>query len=147
MMNIIEAKTKYDYAMCIYLRTMIFIIGQDCPLVDEIETREDEEEAVNFIGYLMGDIPAATARYRMIDDKTAKIERVGVPDEHQGEGYGKAMVLHILDILKNNPAIKCIKLGGQDHALGFYNKLGFKEYGDGYMDAGIPHHMMEYKKG
>lgn len=145
-MNIIEVSNKYDYAMCIYLRTMIFIIGQDCPLVDEIESEDDEESAVNFIGYMMGDIPAATARYRVLKGNIAKIERVGVLDEFQGKGFGRDIVLHILDKLKNDKSITEIKLGAQDHALGFYNKLGFKEYGDGYMDAGIPHHMMEFKK-
>lgn len=145
-MNVIEASNKYDYAMCVYLRTMIFIIGQNCPLVDEIESEEDEEGAVNFIGYLMGDRPAATARYRILKGNIAKIERVGVLDEHQGKGYGRDIVLHILEKLNNDSAVTEIKLGAQDHALGFYNKLGFKEYGDGYMDAGIPHHMMEYKK-
>lgn len=144
-MEIIEAKKRYDYAMCIYLRTIIFMIGQDCPLVDEIESEEDEEDSVNFIGYLMGDRPAATARYRVMNN-IAKIERVGVLDEHRGKGLGQEMVLHILDRLKKDRSIKAIKLSAQDHALGFYNKLGFSQYGDGFMDAGIPHHMMEYKK-
>lgn len=146
MMNIIEAKKRYDYAMCIYLRVMVFIVGQNRPLVDELENEDDEEDSANFIGYLIGDRPAATARYRMIKDDTAKIERVAVHEEYQGQGLGKQMVQHLLDILKADDTIKTIKLGGQDHALGFYNKLGFQEYGDGYMDAGIPHHMMEYKK-
>lgn len=146
MMNILEAKKKYDYAMCIYLRTMVFIIGQDCPLVDEIEDEDDEENAHHFIGYLMGDRPAATARYRLINEGTAKIERVAVYEEYRGQGLGKEMVLHILDILKKDNSIKAIKLGAQDHALGFYSKMGFVQYGDGYMEAGIPHHMMDYKK-
>lgn len=146
MMNILEAKKRYDYAMCVYLRTLIFIIGQNCPLVDEIEDEDDEENAVHFIGYFMGDIPAATARYRMLNDDTAKIERVGVLEEYRGQGLGREMVLHILEQLNNDPSINTIKLGAQDHALGFYNKMGFVEYGDGYMEAGIPHHMMEYKK-
>ena len=145
-MTIIQAEKKYDYAMCIYLRTMIFILGQDCPLVDEIENEEDEESAINFIGYLIGDRPAATARYRIIEEGVAKIERVGVLDEHQGQGLGRDIVLHVLHLLKNDEKIKTIKLGAQDHAIGFYNKLGFKEYGDEYMEAGIPHHMMEFTR-
>lgn len=145
-MNILEAKTRYDYAMCIYLRTKVFIIGQNCPLVDEIESEDDEENSVNFIGYFMGDEPAATARYRILEGNIAKIERVAVLDEYQGKGLGKEIITHILDILKQDKSISAIKLGAQDHALGFYNKLGFVEHGDGFMEAGIPHHMMEYKK-
>ncbi len=145
-MTIIEATKKYDYAMCIHLRTMVFVIGQDCPLHYDIESYEDEESAVNFIGYLVGDRPAATARYRMVDKNTAKIERVAVLDEHRGKGLGKEIVLNVLDVLKENKAIKTIQLGTQDQAIDFYGKLGFVKYGDGFMDAGIPHHMMEYKK-
>jgi predicted GNAT family N-acyltransferase len=144
--NISEAKNRYDYAMCIYIRTMVFIIGQDCPLVDEIENAEDEEQSVNFIGYLVGERAAATARYRMIDKNTAKVERVAVLDEYRGQGLGKEMVSYILDRLEKDTSVKTIKLGAQDHALEFYKKLGFVQYGDGFMEAGIPHHMMEYKK-
>ena len=35
-----------------------------------------------------------------------------------------------------------LMLDAQDHALTFYEKLGYQVEGEGFMDAGIPHHLM-----
>ncbi|MDZ7834245.1 MAG: GNAT family N-acetyltransferase [Alkalibacterium sp.] len=34
-------------------------------------------------------------------------------------------------------------LDSQDHAIPFYEKEGFEVQGDGFLDAGIPHHFMK----
>ncbi|WP_267462133.1 GNAT family N-acetyltransferase [Carnobacterium viridans] len=38
-----------------------------------------------------------------------------------------------------------LMLDAQDHALTFYEKLGYQVEGEGFMDAGIPHHLMSKK--
>ena len=35
------------------------------------------------------------------------------------------------------------KLGSQDQAIPFYERLGFNIVGEGFVDAGIPHHWMQ----
>ena len=35
-----------------------------------------------------------------------------------------------------------IVLHAQDHALGFYERCGYEVEGDGFEEAGIPHHKM-----
>lgn len=139
--EIIEAKTRHDYARCIYLRTQIFINGQNVALGDEF--MPDEDEAVTYLGLVNSD-PVATGRYRLLDNGFAKIERVGVLEDCQGKGYGRELMLYLIDALKaQDPAIQ-IKISAQDHAIPFYEKIGFSVDGQGYMDAGIPHHAMIY---
>lgn len=142
-MEIIKADNLYYHALCVYLRTVIFIQGQDVALEDEIETNEDD--AVYFLGLVDGK-PVATARYRVIENGTiGKIERVGVLDSQRGKGFGKKIMTHVIeDITKEHDGLT-IKLSAQDHAIPFYEGLGFSARGEGYMEAGIPHHMMERK--
>lgn len=142
-MNIIKAENPYHFALCIYLRTVIFIIGQDVSPEDEIIPDEDEQ-AVSYVGFVNNQ-PVATARYRIVDGIIGKIERVGVLPEHQGQGYGREMISHLISELKHNKELTFLKLGAQDHAIPFYEKLGFQVEGDGFMEAGIPHHMMVMK--
>ena len=137
-MHIVKADTKKLFGFCIYIRTIVFIQNQSCPLDEEINNEEDN--AIDFIGLINND-PVATARYR-IQDQTGKIERVAVLFDHQDKGLGKAMIMHLINEIQSNHDIHEIVLGGQDQAIPFYEKLGFTTYGDGYMEAGIPHHMM-----
>lgn len=142
-MTIIKADNFYHFALCVYLRTIIFIIGQDVPWKEEIIPDEDDK-AVSYVGFVE-DQPVATGRTRVIDGNIGKIERVGVLPQYQGKGHGKDIVLHLVSELRKNKSLSVIKLGAQDHAISFYEKFGFKVDGDGFMEAGIPHHMMIMK--
>lgn len=138
-MEIKKAETKKDYAFCIYVRTLVFIIGQKCPLHEEIDNTE--EGVIDYIG-MIGEDPVTTARYRIVDGNTGKIERVAVIDGYQGQGCGKKTMQYLIDEIKKNTNIRKIKLGAQSHAIPFYEALGFSAYSDEYMDAGIPHRDM-----
>jgi len=141
-MNIRRADTRFDFAACVYLRTIVFFGEQNVPFHEEINQQEDE--AVYFICWL-NNLPVATARYRILDDNTGKIERVCVHPDHRGKRYGREIMVFLIDDLGQNQNIERIKLSSQDQAIPFYESLGFQTIGDGYMEAGIPHHMMERK--
>jgi len=141
-LNVRRAETRFDYAACVYLRTIVFFGEQNVPFPEEIN--EQEDEAVYFTCWL-NNLPVATARYRILDDNTGKIERVCVHPDHRGKGYGREIMMHIIEDLLANPDIQKIKLSSQDHAIPFYESLGFQTIGDGFIEAEIPHHMMERK--
>lgn len=138
-MEIIKAVSQKEHAFCVYIRTIVFTLGQNVPLHDEINN--EEEESVNYLGFINNE-PVVTARYRIVDSNIGKIERVAVLDSYQGKGYGKEIMLYLINELKKNPDIQKIKLGAQNQAMPFYERLGFSPYGDEYMDADIPHHDM-----
>ncbi len=141
-MKITKVENLYQHAICVYLRTVIFTQGQNVPV--ELEIEHNEDEAVYFIGEI-DKKPVATARYRVIDGSIAKIERVGVLGDFRGKGYGKLITQYAIDDAKQAHNLEIIKLSSQDSAIPFYERLGFTVDGDGFMEAGISHHIMIMK--
>jgi len=77
---------------------------------------------------------------RMLDD--GHIGRLAVLKEHRGQGLG-AKAVRVLVQEARRLGIPRVSLGSQRHAVGFYEKLGFCECGEPFMEAGIEHVEME----
>ena len=133
------AENRFQFAACVYIRSIVFFGEQNVPFSEEIN--EEEDCAVYYIGWYNG-LPASTARYRILPDNIGKIERVATLKEHRGRGFGKTLLGQIINDLMGNTKLQKIKLSSQDHAISFYERLGFKTIGNGFMEAGIPHHLM-----
>lgn len=143
-MGVIKSETLQHHALCAYLRTIVFIQEQNVSLEEEFET--DEDEAVYFLG-MYDESPVATSRYRILDDnKTVKIERVAVLSEHRGLGYGKKLTLAAVSDAQTFFPSAAVVATAQDHAIPFYEDLGFVVAGEGFVAAGIPHHTMMLEK-
>jgi len=136
------ADDKHDLAWCAHIRTIVFVIGQNCP--PEIEIDAHENDCRHILG-LEGNRPCATARWRVYQPGVAKIERVAVLDDCRGKGMGQALMLALIHDIKSvmGESCKTLRLGAQDYAIPFYERLGFSVVGDGFMEADIPHHWME----
>jgi predicted GNAT family N-acyltransferase len=131
-----RTETLRDYAECVVIRYRVFVLTQNVPGDVEIDTYEDT--SVHYLA-LEEKKPVGTARYRLLGNDTAKIERMAVLPEHQGTGAGTALVERVVNDLKALGTIATIKASGQTHALGFYERSGFQVVGPEYLDAGIPH--------
>lgn len=127
-----------DYAPCIALRRAVFIAEQGISEADEMD--DLDAGAIHMLATVNA-APAGTARL-LIDGDIGKIGRICVLAKHRGTGLGAKIVIAALDHLRTLPGVTKAKLGAQDHAIGFYEKLGFKGYGPFYDDAGIPHRDM-----
>ncbi|NBD16943.1 MAG: GNAT family N-acetyltransferase [Cyanobacteria bacterium] len=138
-MNIVIAHDFNDFARCIMIRTRVFVIEQN--ICAEIETDKWENSSTHYLA-TDGEKALATARWRLIDNQAAKIERVAVLKEARGQGVGTALMRYLLQEIHSQPNIQTIKLGSQNSAIPFYEKLGFQVIGKEYLDAGIPHHLM-----
>ena len=138
--EVLKADNKHLYSLCVAVRYAVFVIEQVCPILEEYDALEDD--CVHFIALEEGGQPLGTARWRLYDGK-AKIERVATLEAARGKGVAKSLMKTIIeDIEAGENAVSEVILGAQDHAQGFYEALGFAAYGDGFMEAGIPHHMM-----
>ena len=77
---------------------------------------------------------------RMLMD--GHIGRLAVLKSVRGRGLGKKLMDALIDQAKKKN-INRVYLGAQKHAVGFYKKIGFSEYGDSYEEVGITHIHME----
>jgi predicted GNAT family N-acyltransferase len=77
---------------------------------------------------------------RMLMD--GHIGRLAVLKLARGKGVGRQLILELMAEAKKQ-GIKRVYLGAQKQAVGFYQKLGFSEYGTPYEEVGIEHLHME----
>ena len=127
-----------DIGTCLKLRRIVFIDEQGVSEADEVDGRDDE--AIHLLAWI-GERPVGTARL-LISDQIGKIGRVCVVKEARGTGLGAKLIRAAVDALRTRPGVSLAKLGAQSHAIGFYEKLGFRVIGAEYDDAGIPHQDM-----
>lgn len=132
----ITAQEDLDHAFAI--RRKVFVEEQQ---VDEREEYDQfEDSSTHYLATVDGQ-PAGTARWREVGDKV-KLERFAVLPEYRGTGAGKALVLATLEDARK--VGKPIYLHAQMPVVDFYQKLGFRAYGEEFIEAGIRHLKMEF---
>ncbi len=133
------AESEKEFQMCLTIRRQVFIIGQN--ISEKLELDDDTISATSFLAMVSNE-PIGTARFRYTEFGV-KLERFAVLKTSRNLGVGKALVLFILNQLKNE---KTIYLNAQESVISFYSKLGFEKVGDIFIEAEIPHQKMIYKK-
>lgn len=126
------------YKESLAIRKVVFMDEQKVPYELEIDELEDVSHHV--VGYI-DNTPTATARIYEKYPAAYKIQRVAVLTERRKTGLGKQLMNEIERYATELGAEKLI-LDAQDYAIPFYEKLGYVVEGEGFMDAGIPHHSM-----
>lgn len=134
----LDVALTQDLAICHALRRRVFIEEQQVPEAEEVDGRDGS--ALHILARKDGE-PIGCARILLTGD-TGKIGRVCVLGECRGQGIGVALIKAALQVLRDQPGVTQAKLGSQTHAIGFYEKLGFRAVGPEYLDAGIAHRDM-----
>ena len=114
--------TKKEHEMCLAIRRQVFILEQN--ISKQIETDDYLVNATHILA-ISKEKAVGTARNRRTDSGI-KLERFAVLKQFRNLGIGKALVLFILDKLKNE---KFIYLNAQESVIGFYDNLGFDQIG------------------
>ena len=145
--SVAETDAERDDAFSV--RRSVFVDEQG---VDEdIEYDEHDEAgaaAVHFVAYDDGE-PIGAARLRPTDrtghrtddaggDRTAKVERVAVAADRRGSGWGRR-VMRAVESYARDDGFRWIALHAQTPVRAFYERLGYKAYGEEFEEAGIPH--------
>ncbi len=133
----IETFTTDDITTCRALRRVVFIEEQGVSEADEVD---DLDPIATHILATVDGIPMGCAR--IVPGKGyAKIGRVCVLASARGTGLGATLMQAAIAEIHRQGFPKA-KLGAQVHALGFYERLGFRAFGEVFDDAGIPHREM-----
>lgn len=120
------------------LRQEVFILEQAC-VYNDLD-HKDQKSA-----HLMawhGDRLAAYTRllpYGVSYPDALSIGRVLVAAEFRSKGLGQELMVRSVECIQDLFGHHPIKIGAQQHLKVFYNRLGFEQTSQPYMDAGIAH--------
>ena len=117
------------------VRIAVFVVEQGVP--EDIE--RDDFDAVSRHAIARDAGGAVVATGRLLPD--GHIGRMAVAAPLRAKGVGGA-VLEALVAEAVHTGLAEVALNAQLHALAFYRRHGFAEYGDVFMEAGIPHRAM-----
>lgn len=75
-----------------------------------------------------------------------RLRGMAVATERQGTGVGRALLRAALDELRDRGA-EVLWANARDRALGFYENLGMKVEGEGFLVRDLPHHVVVLELG
>ncbi|MHA8109356.1 GNAT family N-acetyltransferase [Aquirufa sp. A-Brett2-W8] len=137
--KLIQAISPEEIEQVFEIRTEVFVKEQKCLPSEEF----DELDAVAK-HYLLfeGNLPVATGRYRKTE-KGIKVERIATLEMARGKGYASFVVNHLIEeALKEYPDCAYFYLHAQVSVMPLYASLGFKAYGETFIEADIVHQAM-----
>jgi len=113
------------------IRTIVFIEEQHVPEV--LEWDEYDETSVHILVEYNGE---AIATGRLLE--TGQIGRMAVIKKYRSKGIGSEIIKKLM-LIAEKEGMQLLFLNAQVDAVLFYKKFGFKEEGEVFDDAGIPH--------
>lgn len=117
------------------VRREVFVEEQN--VAPSVEFDDKDDEARHFVAR-MGSDPAGTARVRLIDQETAKVERVAVLPEHRSRGVGRRVVEASHDYARDEDRSRLV-VHAQARVEEFYKSLGYESLDEVDDETGIPH--------
>jgi len=142
-MKILQAKTQDMIQKAYKLRFEVFVEEQNVP--PELESDEYDKTAAHVLAIDERSGDCIGCGRLVIKNETAKIGRIAVKKSYRRKGYGKKICLKLIDMAQK-VNVKDITLDAQLQVVGFYKKLGFKEYGNIFIEANIKHIAMKLSK-
>ena len=123
------------------IRREVFIDEQKCPEKEEYD--KFDKDALHLMVYVDGS-PAATGRI-WHDGKGFRIGRLAVRKQYRGQKIGD-LALRLLIYKAFSSGAQSLEISAQTYIMPLYRKFGFKEYGDEFLEAGLPHMAMRVDK-
>ncbi len=128
-----------SYTPCAAVRKTVFIDEQGYLPEEEFD---EADKTCPHLAIFDGDAPVAAGRLVLLADGTAKLGRIAVLKPYRGRHLGAAVVEALLARARESGARRAY-VSAQSYAVPFYNKFGFREYGEEYLDGRIPHRDMD----
>jgi predicted GNAT family N-acyltransferase len=140
--TVIPVSGPGDMAAALAIREVVFIEEQAVP--PEFEHDELDERAFHVLAMAEGH---AVGTGRLIDKQSTppgqkgrwgRVGRMAVLAAHRHAGVG-GEILTRLELEAKAKGLSGIVLHAQVHAKGFYEKLGYAEFGPTFDEVGVPH--------
>ena len=126
------------------LRSEVFVVEQEI-VYQDIDGKD--QKALHVLGFKDNQLIAYTRIFKPGDyfDKAA-IGRVLVKENQRKFNYGKEIMNASIKAVEDYYRETSIKISAQKYLLKFYSDLGFKAYGEEYLEDTIPHMAMIRKE-
>jgi N-acetylglutamate synthase-like GNAT family acetyltransferase len=79
-----------------------------------------------------------------LDDKMVRLRQMAVPNNLQGKGIGRALMIFAENIARDM-GYQTLMMHARVTATGFYEKLGYRKNDGEFIELTIPHVVMEKK--
>ena len=119
-----------------FIRETVFIEEQKF----KIEFDDTDDIATHIVMYIDNNPVGCCRLYKQ--ENEYHIGRIAVLKPYRGKGYGEKILLKAEKVAKKMGA-DSISLSAQVRASGFYEKLGYKKYGEIYFDEYCEHIAMK----
>lgn len=113
------------------------VLRKPLGLAQGTEQDKYEHQAIPLIAVREEKI-VGSVRFRILANNLGSLSYLAVLPEFQGQGIGKQLVLHIIEIAREK-GVKIVRAKARKRVLGFYEKLGFAAQGEEINFLGIPH--------
>jgi len=130
--------TVDEYFKVLHLRVAVFVVEQDCPYQ---EVDEKDRQSFHLFGKAAnGEVIAVTRILpKEVSYDEISIGRVALKKEYRGKGIADKLMIETLQFIENEFGKQPIRISAQTYLLNYYNKHGFKQVGEDYLEDNIPH--------
>lgn len=139
-MEVKQITKGQDLEKAFSIRKEVFVREQGVPVEDEFDAFDTLDGQCEHILVYFDEQPVGTGRIRVVDG-LGKLERICILPANRKFGLGKVIVA-ALEKIADQKGLSQVKLHGQTHAEGFYQKLGYRTSSDVFIEDGIPHIVM-----
>ena len=135
----LTTKELYDL---LQLRSEVFVVEQNC-IYQDIDGKD--KDAIHILGYKNNNLVAYSRVFKPgYYFNEASIGRVVVLKKERLFKYGYKIMEVSIEAIKTYYKTTEIVISAQTYLLNFYGNLGFKSFGEEYLEDGIPHIKMFY---
>lgn len=139
MLTVEWVATRDQLEECFGIRMKVFVEEQKVPQDVELDEYDESPAACRHILVRDGERPVATGRWKVMEEGTAKLQRIAVLREYRSQGVGRLLV-QALEADAKRCGMRAAVLDGQCAAERFYHRLGYRiESPEPFLDAGIWH--------
>jgi N-acetylglutamate synthase-like GNAT family acetyltransferase len=137
-LRMIDHGTK-EYLQMVHLRNEILRKPLGLTL-DEAELEKEKEDIL--MGAFEDDRLLGCCLLTRMDAATIRLRQMAVPNNMQGKGVGRALMIFAENIARDLGYRK-LCMHARTTATGFYQKLGYTISGKEFTEVTIPHYIME----
>ena len=135
------ADFQRDFPVISAIRSQVF--HQEQGVEPELDFDGRDKICQHLVAYLDGEA-IGTARIRYLEENTAKIERLAVLPSGRGKGIAKKLMFKALEAIAQQKITEIV-VHAQEYIKSLYEKLGFEQDGEVFVEAGINHVKMSKK--